>query len=332
MIKRCLLFFAVFCAFAGCATSGSDIAQSEKTIDFSSGLSSGRFLTATGIGETDAEARKMAKAEMSAIFESRIESQIDSNVKLVTSLENGEDVKKKTEANIKIKSNVQLQGVEIRKAWYDEKSRMYYALAALDKFNAREQWSDRLAKLENDISAKLERLEKTQSLLFKLESVKKLYSLMVEKETIVNRLRVIGFSTANLSPHNSVSTMEMATSIKQKMLLLVEITGDQANEVVGEISERLTRSGYTLTPNKKKATIVISGTVKTEPVKMENAEWKFSRATISITVSEPLSNNEAIKINKNVRKGHISHIEASRKAAMSAAKKISDVLLEFFGV
>ncbi len=332
MIERCLLFIMVFSVFLGCtigcATSDSDVAEPKRTFDFSSE----RYLTATGSGQTDAEARRMAKAEMSAIFESKIESQIDSSVKLITDLEEREDVNKKTETSIKIKSNVQLQGVEIKKTWYDEKSRLYYAKAVLDKFMAREQWSDRLTNLEKDVDAKLERLTKTKSLLLRLESLKRLYSLMIEKETITNKLRVIGFPAASLSEYNAGSTMEMVMDIKTKMLIHIDINGHQAKEVVGKVSECLTEKGYKLTPSKQNADVLITGIVKTEPVKLDNAEWEFSRATVSIAVSDLLSNSEAIKINKSVRKGHINYSEASRKAAISAAQKASDEIVEYFGI
>ncbi|MBW1892135.1 MAG: LPP20 family lipoprotein [Deltaproteobacteria bacterium] len=332
MVERCLLFIMVFfvslfCTI-GCATSDSDVAEPKKTIDFSSE----RYLTATGIGQTDAEARRMAKAEMSAIFESKIESQIDSSVKLITDLEENEDVKKKTEANIKIKSSVQLQGVEIKQNWYDEKSRLYYAKAVLDKYMAREQWSDRLTNLESDVDAKFERLAKTKSLLLRLESLKRLYNLMIEKETIINRLRVIGFPAISLPEYNAGSTMEMVMDIKTKMLIHIDVNGHQAKEVVGKISESLTEKGYKLTPSKQNADVLITGTVKTEPVILDNAEWEFSRATVSITVSDQPSNSEVIKINKNVRKGHINYSEASRKAAISAAQKVSEEIVEYFGI
>ena len=106
----------------------------------------------------------------------------------------------------------------------------------------------------------------------------------------------------------------------------------QAKEVVGKVSECLTEKGYKLTPSKQNADVLITGIVNVEPVILDNAEWKFSRATVSIAVSDLLSNSEVIKINKSVRKGHINYSEASRKAAISAAQKASEEIVEYFGI
>jgi len=328
MIKNCLLLIFLFGFFTGCLAAGSNPASPEQTSD----LSSKRYLIATGIGQSDAEARRMAKAEMSAIFESRIDSQVGSSIKLVTDSKEGEDVNKKTEANINIRSNVQLQGVQIKKTWFNEKSRMYYAQAVLDKYAAREHWSERLAKLDEDIDAGFERLKTIKSPVSKLELLKGLHHQLIEKNTIESRLRVIGFFDKGFSEYNATSAMGMIKDIKTKILIHIDISGNYAKEVAVEISKHLSEKGYKLTPEKNNAAVLMTGTVKTEPVTLNNDKWKFSRAVVSLTVSDVLTNNDVIKIQKNVRKGHMNSGEASRRAAIAAARKTSEELVAYFGI
>lgn len=327
MITHRLLSMMLVCFLAGCATLGSEAPGPGPSME----LSSSRYLLATGIGQTDAEARRMAKAELSAIFESEIESRIDSSVKLTTT-EKGEDLKKKTEANIRVKSSVQLQGVEIKNTRYDEKNRSYYAIAALDKLTAREQWGDRLAAVEQEVNTKFERLETLNSPVLKLELIRTIYDLMLEKEVLTSRLRVIGFSPEDPSAYNALSTMEMAEDIKSNLLICIDIDGSRASEVVGKLSEDLTRNGYKLEPRKNRADVFITGNVATQPVKLDNDQWAFSRATVSIAVRDLASGKEVVTINKSVRKGHLNRDEASRRAARAAAQKASLILLDYFGI
>jgi hypothetical protein len=328
MIRKCLIPLIFLAFFSGCAASPPKTASHDPSSD----LSDKRYLVATGIGQTDPEARRMAKAEMSAIFESQIESQVGSSVKLTTGSNMGEDINKETEANINIKSNVQLQGVEIKKTWYDEKSRMYYAQAVLDKYSAREQWSDRANKLDEDIDAGFQRLETIRSPVSKLESLKVLYDQLLEQETLISRLRVIGFFDQGFAEHNAESTMGMIRDIKKQMVIYIDISGHHAKDVEATISKHLAEKGYTLAPEKRDANLIMTGTVETEPVALDSDQWKFSRAVVSLTVNDLITNRDVIKLHERVRKGHMNPAEASKRAAVSAAKKVSQGLIDSFGI
>jgi hypothetical protein len=291
---------------------------------------SDRFLTATGIGQSDSEARRMAKAEMSTIFEAKIESEIASNIKSVTASESMEEFQKKTESHIKIKSDVQLQGVEIGKTWFDEDTGSHYAVAVLDRYKARDQWSEGLETLEGTVDLEYKRLENNKSPILRLASAKKIYGLLLEVVTLKSRLRVIGFPDVDSSEHNLGSMVELASNIKNKMLIQVDIKGDRSLEVAGEISQHLTQHGYKLTSMSEKADVLISGTVKTEPVKLRNPGWEFSRAIISLAVIDVMTNNEVQNIKDSVRKGHVDYNEASREASMKAAQEVSEKFLAHF--
>jgi len=328
MINKCLMFLVFLTFFTGCAASPPQTASQDPSSD----LSSKRYLVATGIGQTDPEARRMAKAEMSAIFESQIESRVGSSVKLTTGSDRSEAINKETEANINIKSNVQLQGVEIKNTWYDEKSRMYYAQAVLDKYSAREQWSDRANALDEDIDAGFQRLGSIESPVSKLESLNVLYHQLLEQETLISRLRVIGFLDQGFAEHSAESTMGMIRDIKKQIVIYVDIRGHHEKDVEATISKHLAEKGYTLSPEKKDANLTMTGTVETEPVALDNDQWKFSRAAVSLTVNDRITNRDVIKLHERVRKGHMNADEASKRAAVSAAKKVSQGLIDSFGI
>jgi len=124
----------------------------------------------------------------------------------------------------------------------------------------------------------------------------------------------------------------MIRDIKTKIPVYIDISGNHAKEVEVEISKHLSEKGYKLTPEKYGAAVLIKGTVKTEPVILNKDKWKFSRAVVTLTVSDVLINRDVIKIQKSVRKGHMDASEASRKAAISAAQKASQEITEHFGI
>ena len=76
----------------------------------------------------------------------------------------------------------------------------------------------------------------------------------------------------------------------------------------------------------------MAGTVETEPVALNNDQWEFSRAVVSLTVNDLITNRDVIKLHERVRKGHMDADEASKQAAISAAQKVSQGLIDHFGI
>ncbi len=293
--------------------------------------SSSRYLKATGIGQSDAEARRVAKSELSNIFESKISSEVMTSAKAITDSSGGESFKKSIEQNIRVMSAVALEGVEIGNTWFDEKSRAYYAEAVLDKYKARELWEDDIKRIDTLINAEYKNLSRLPSQVAKIAPIKKIFKLWLEKEVIVSRLKVIGFSAPGGSDDRISSLVELVTEIRSGMRIYIDIKGDDAAYVAKDISKVLTGEGFNISRMKNDADVLVAGRVATEPVNLNNPDFKFARARVSLTVTDLRTGNKVGDVSKNMRKGHVSMKEAEHKAIQSIAKAAADEFLKMFG-
>ena len=299
----------------------------------SSDTTSSRYLTATGMGQTDAEARQMAKAELANIFQAEIKSRVLSKTKALTDGSGNESVQKSVEADLQVLSTVELKGVEISKTWYDEKSRSYYAEAALDRDKARQEWLAEIEKRNMKIDAELKRYRAMTSPLMQLQSVKAVMTAWLENQVFASRLRVIGYPAHEAGRDEIVRELfETASGLKDKMRLWVDVTGPYSDEVKEQIEKALTSEGFKLTATRKSADAVITVRVTAEPVKLNNPDYRFARGTVSLTLIDVASEAQVTEIGENVRKGHVVYEEAARKAVMHAAGAASEKLRNYFDI
>ena len=95
--------------------------------------------------------------------------------------------------------------------------------------------------------------------------------------------------------------------------------------------ESLTSAGYVVGKAPDHADIVIKGSLKTEEVELDNPNWEFVRATVSLVI---LDNNSGLKVGEiveNRRASHLTLSEASHKATLKVSKQITERLADYFG-
>jgi hypothetical protein len=140
---------ALIMAVAGCTGTGQKAPDEKGQI-----FSKEKYLTATGSGDTETEAKNEALAELSSIFESRVYSETRSQAQSLIDTTAEELFEKKVESYIRIISSVELTGARIGKVWQDPKSRLYYATAILDRLQAGRRWKKELDQIENVMAAR----------------------------------------------------------------------------------------------------------------------------------------------------------------------------------
>ncbi len=311
-------------------TGSPDAAPSPQSLPENVDYSSSRYLKATGMGQSDAEARRMAKAELSNIFESKISSEVLTSAKAFTDISGGEKFKKSIEHNISVISAVQLKGVQIGKTWYDKKSRVYYAEAVLDRYKAREQWNGDIEKIDTVIKAEFKNFSNLPSPVSHLIPIRKILKLWIEKEVLVSRLKVIGFPEPGFSDYNIKNLIEMIPQIRSKIRIYIAMEGDYARQIENAISRTLTGEGFNISNMRNGADVLVAGRVETEPVRLNNPDFKFVRARVSLAVTDLSSGTKVGDVSSNVRKGHISIKEAEHKAIQSVSKSVSKELIKQF--
>jgi hypothetical protein len=297
-----------------------------------SGRLSSQYIKAIGIGESDAEARKMAKAELSHIFEANISSQVLTNAKLYTDESGAEKFQKNVELKIQIVSDVQLRGVQIGRTWYDEKSRAYYAEAVLDRYRARDEWVEDIEDVDLKIQTEFKHIPLLKSPISRLKPVQRILKLWIERDIIAGRLQVIGFSEPEADAYELRSIFDMIAQIKTEMRIYISISGEYGKDVEGDIAAELTGEGFSLSPIKDGADVLVAGTLSTEPLALDKPDWKFVRAKVVIDIIDLTSGIRVGEVSHQARKGRLDQKEAEYKAVKSASGAVSEKIVDFFSL
>ena len=327
---RLLLLVAIF--ISSCAGTA---AVSKKSV--AGGINGGKeypsskYLTAEGMGPSESEARQRAKAELSNIFESKVSSEVINRVRSVIDPTDKETVTRDDEQKIRVLSSVDLKGLEIGKVWHDEKQGNYHALAVLNRHKAREEWQGKVDDIDDRIEAMLSSLKSLKSNFSRLQTLKKARRLWLEKEIVVSRLRVLGFSDASVADYDVKSILNMTTRISSSLLVSIYIAdGIYGKLISDEITEALNREGYAVTGNGDEANIEINGLVKVSPVDLKNPGWEFARASVSIALTDTETGLTVGEISENKRASHLTYDEAAHKAVKGVSALVTEKIVEYF--
>jgi len=306
----------------------AEIAAKKPNIDLE--YPSDEYLTVTGIGRSEKLARKNALAEMAAYFEAKIVSDVSNKVNSVTTASGNERVTSKAEQEVRGLSSIELKGVELAEAWYDQSQMTYYALAALDRKKAKTNWLSEIDVLDKKIEGELSAVKEAKSPFSRLQPFKNCQKLWLERETILSHLNVLGFKAPVSTAYDIKDIISGISHIRSNIIINVDIRGDEnASNVDNKISEFLTAKGFKL-KNRKSANILIKGDMKLEDTNLNSNSWKFARATISLKIVDKLSGETIGEISENKRQGHSSYKEAGHKAIQKASDLVLEKLLNYF--
>ncbi len=290
-------------------------------------LASSRYLSAKGYGASKPEAIRQAKAELSNIFEARISSDVTSKVRQVTDSMKGASFNKSIKSKIRVESDIELEGVITGPVKREHGE--YVAVAALDKYRAKEKWGNDINKVDSKIDVLLKKSNSAQSKILKLMPLKKVLNLWVEKEVSLSRLRVLGFSSE--FPQKDLKPILMKISnLKSAMLIDLDVSGTNGQSVRDNVAEFLTNNGFKIGDFESDADILITGSVKIKKVKNNNPRFKFSRAVVSLNILDTSTNNQVGQIAENARGAGLNYEEAAHKAVKKVSKKVSEKLVQYF--
>ena len=327
---RFLLILTMF--FSSCA--GTAAVSKKPAADTPVGVKaypSSKYLTAEGIGQSESEARERAKAELSSIFEAKVSSEVINRVRSVINTKDEETVTRDDEQNIRVLSSVDFKGLEIGRVWHDKDQGNYHALAVLNRQKARDEWQGKVDDIDSRIDAILESVETLKSKFSRLQSLKKARRLWLEKEVVVSRLRVIGFSNASVADYDVKSIINMTSQLSSSLIVSINISdGIYGKTISDEITEALSREGYAVAGDGGEANIQISGLVKVSPLDLKNPGWEFARASVSLVMTDTESGMTVGEITEKKRASHLTYDEAAHKAVIGVSALVCQKIVEYF--
>lgn len=289
-----------------------------------------QFLTATGIGQSEQEARSQAVAELSRIFQSKVTSDTLDRVKAVVPEKGKETYEQRVDSSVRVLSDVELKGVQVPKTWVDEKRRVYYALAVLDRSQARDTWLREIRNSDGGIEGELKIMESLESKFRKLKSLQRILALWLEREVLVSRLRVLGFQEGASPSYDMKAVFKGIVEMKKDMTIAVIMGGEYGEVVKKALLEQMSSAGYVMSSDVRRADVLVSGSVKTEPVDLDDPDWEFARASVSLTITDEVSSLTVGELSESVRAGQLNYTEAVQKALRKASSDIAGKLVASF--
>lgn len=287
-----------------------------------------RYMTATGTGKTEEEARNRALAELSRIFESKVESETIDRIKAVTGPQ-GQRIDQQVESRVKVTSAVELKGAEIGGVWFDDGKRLYYAVAALERQPARDNWLRQLRDADMAIEGKFKAYENASSRLIKLKTLYGIVDLWVDREVTASRLRVLGGWEEEFPVYDMRVVFVAMPEIKSTMPIFVEVEGEGGETLRAKVSEALGRAGYVMAGERAEADVLISGELTVKPVEVKEIGWKYARAKAVVSIKDPKAGISIGEVSESKRAGHLSYSEASDKAVKAISDDIARGLIKY---
>ncbi len=328
LIYACL---AALLIITGCVKDYSRTPQSEDNSRTASvkDSSDSAYFTAEGTGQSESEAHDQALSEMSRRFEAKVLSDTyDRTSAIIDST--GETFRAHIEDNIRVISAVKLEGARIDRTWFDNEKGIYHAIAVLDRHQAGENWQSEIKDIDDKIEGEFRMLDTIDSKFMKFGSLMTILNNWIEREVLVSRLRVIGFSDTGTRSYDIKRVFNMVPQLKADMLVFLEVTGEYGHEMENKLSEALNKAGFVLSDKRNKADVLITGKVEADPVELNNPGWKFARARVSLTIVDALTGSAVGEVSDDARSGHSTYKEAVHKAVKKITVTASEKLIEYF--
>jgi len=154
-----------------------------------------RYLTGVGSADDRSTAQDRARGEISRIFSTQVTvntaSQAMESTKQATGRKDETSFSQSVSNGVETVSKKMLEGVEIAETWQDEASRVYYALAVLDKSKSVSAITDKIADFDAQVKQWYAQMVQATDKLPKAKAAMKLLALFKGRKDLEADLRVL---------------------------------------------------------------------------------------------------------------------------------------------
>jgi hypothetical protein len=325
-MKKSLLLLLIFAAAFPVFASGSP--------DWINGISKQYqqkdYLIGVGVGDTLDSARSSARAEIAKVFKARI-SQSAQDMKSERTTQEGSSSKfssrQDASLNTAVSTDELLQGVEIAETWLDEKKKIYYALAVLNKQKTRQALMHQISDQEELVSGKQAQAKSAESVIDKLRALNGALEAMNRKDELLVRKQVLDpVAVGDPSASGVRAGIERQKSdLLGKIRFIIQ--ADDTPNLAARVAEKITGLGFTTVPSppeeKTSDTVALKVTVGTAvaPVDRNNPQWKFYGWHGTVTITDAADNTRVISsVVKDGQSSHLTDDAAKTKAVMEAVQ------------
>lgn len=245
------------------------------------------YLTGVGVGKDLDGARSNARAEISRVFQTRVQQTLQE-----TQTEERTGVGKKwgkaastQQSAVKTRVDTEglLHGVEIAQTWYDKKSKNHYALAVLNKTKSRAALASDIAQQEEGLRSRQAQANAAVSPLERARYLAQAMRFSQTKDELAARRRILDPADAP-EPDAGASTEMLDRQLREtlaRISVVLRAEAPKGSHLRAKVADRVTSLGFQVlaaseTPKKAQGPVLqITTQIEVEPFDRGNQDWKF---------------------------------------------------------
>ncbi|HAM36850.1 MAG TPA: hypothetical protein DEB40_10710 [Elusimicrobia bacterium] len=300
-----------------------------------------QYLVGVGSADDRAAAEDRARAEISRIFSSQVSvntqlSETETNAAR-TGTKGENTFSQSVSQSIETVSKKVLEGVEIPETWQDDATRVYYALAVLDRAKGLSAVNDKIADFDADIRQWYAQMVQATDKLPRVKAAMKLLALFKARAELNGELRVLdpgGKGSPN--PVDEAAVRTTAAKALAELDVAIDITGSKSREVETGVVKGLTGFGLQASAGAPSGSVDIlaTGEVETNPVEGTDSRWKFARSYVTVSLKDGRTNKVFLQFDVNEKSASADYNTAARRSLANLSKKVaqqvSDGINEYF--
>lgn len=281
------------------------------------------YLVGVGMADDRDAARDRARGEIARIFSSLVS--VNTEVaETETNVNQASNFSQKVSQTVQTASKKVLEGVEIVDEWQDEKTKVRYALAVLDREKGEGALVDRINEFDKQAEEWKAAMDKAADKLPKVKAGMKLLAVLKAREELNSELRVLDREGKGLASKIDAGAAKTAAAKAVGDLDVgVEISGASGDQVETGVVQGLTGLGFSALPNVGSGDIVVTGKVDTKPFQGTDTRWKFARSTLTLSLKDGRSGKVFVRIDAAEKGSSGDFDEAVRRSLAGLGRKVS---------
>jgi len=290
---------------------------------------SSHYLTGVGFDADRKFAEDKARAEISKIFLSKIDSKTRSYEEYLQTTSRG---KAKTEQAIsieeitKVSTQKVLSGVRIASVYKETGQQpLFYALAVLDRGQSARILTDKIHALDREIEDLVRKSEAEGDMLVTIKYLTQSIEKHILREAYDAELRIVSNSGMGIYPptHFAEITGKLESMLLRDFLIGVSVKGSRADEVQNALLQGLNQQGFSISEDLNRAQVLVRGTVEIKPLDRGTSEWKYVQWRTHIDMVDKKGGAVFGSVNKTGREGHLNLAQAENRAVQKIQKALT---------
>ncbi|HEY5653393.1 MAG TPA: LPP20 family lipoprotein, partial [Pontiella sp.] len=315
---KCIFMYLSAVLLSGCASTPKWI-ENPKAV-----YPEQKFLVAVGEGDTRRSAENAAAANLSRIFEARIESEErlqDRTHETRNSFERTSDFT----TDINILSAQTLHNIQHAEAWKDKNGR-YHAIAYLNRRETAAIYRDKIDRQSERVSFLLSNLRQTADPLRKFATLRAAIHHAEKADILIRQLKIIQSRSVPELEYSMVKLHSELADTAKKIKVEIHVEGDIDQRIGSCMEELITRYGFV---TGQPGTIKIKTRISIHETDQSTADLVFVRYDLSAQVLDT-EGSVLVSINEKGREGHVTIPEARIRSIRTLENAIKAKVIQQF--